>query len=308
MPLALFQLKLSNFSIDKENGILRGVRVMELGKLAVFAGPDGKPKSVAIKQKHIDALMSHAGNRAIPMHLTHDWTSAKEDKDTAEMTARIGALKSFRKDDEGNLIADAYFKEGQIRQDMMWAAEHNPEDNMLSAVFNYAPSDPDCTPTSFKAADLVPQGAATTALFSRINPNENTMDKTAFLEMLKDPDVIAAFAAIVPKPEATATLSSADVEKKISDGVTAALKEFKPILTAEQETALLTKAEASFTKSIGTNPGLRDLVDGRKADDEFEQAVQAQLSNGASDRGIAIRRVAADKPALYNAHMKKVNG
>ena len=46
---------------------------MEVGKLATFAGPDGKSKSVKITPAHIDALLSFAGNRAIPCHWTHEW-------------------------------------------------------------------------------------------------------------------------------------------------------------------------------------------------------------------------------------------
>ena len=42
-------------AIDAENGVIRGVKLMELGKVARFAGEDGKPKQVKITERHIDA-------------------------------------------------------------------------------------------------------------------------------------------------------------------------------------------------------------------------------------------------------------
>lgn len=171
-------------AIDAENGILRGVKLMELGKMAHFDSEDGQ-KSVQITSAHIDALLSHAGNRAIPIHETHEWFGAQDqpNADSVEMNARIGALKAFRKDAQGDLIADAYFKEGTKRTDIMWGAANNPEDNCFSVVFSYDKADPLCIPQNFRAGDLVPQGAATTALFKRTT---NTATMAISIDDLKE--------------------------------------------------------------------------------------------------------------------------
>lgn len=171
MPTACFQTKFSQSAIDAEKGILTGVKLMALGKLAQFAGEGDEVKKVTITRQHIEALLSHAGNRAVPIHLTHEWADSqgKPNADSIEMLARIGALKNLRKDNVGDLIADAYLKEGSIRNDILFGAEHNPEDNMFSVVFDYKKSDPECLPINFRAADIVPTGAAVTALFKH-NP------------------------------------------------------------------------------------------------------------------------------------------
>jgi len=197
---AFFRVSPSQAAIDAENGILKGVKLMEVGKLATFADDEGKPKSVTITDAHISALLAHAGNRAIPIHQTHEWFNAqgKENADSVELSARIGALKSFRKDENGDLIADAYFKAGKERDDIIWAAQHNPEDSMFSAVFNYAKNDPNCIPQNFRAADVVPCGAATTALFSADNTNNNkSMDISELIAALDDPKVKEALKAII---------------------------------------------------------------------------------------------------------------
>ena len=93
MPVARFQAKFAQSAIDADNGIIRGVKVMQNGALARFAGEDGKAKQVTISPAHIDALLSHAGNKAIPSHLSHDWFNSDADA----IHSRIGALKNFPK-------------------------------------------------------------------------------------------------------------------------------------------------------------------------------------------------------------------
>ena len=159
---------------------------MELGKVATFSGEEGKPKSVQITEAHIDALLAHAGNRALPIHETHEWFDAQgsANADSVERAARIGSLKAFRKDGEGNLIADAYLNLAKSEsQALLFGAEHNPEDNCFSVVFSYDKSDPLCIPQNFRAADIVPQGAATTALFSEADSTQTS--KTMTLDDIK---------------------------------------------------------------------------------------------------------------------------
>jgi hypothetical protein len=187
LATAILKTSSGQVSIDAEAGVIRGVKLMELGKLARFAGEDGMAKQVTITDAHISALLAHAGNRSIPIHLTHDWfdSQGKPNADTAEMNARIGAAKNIRRDESGNAIADAYFKEGASRNDILWGAQHNPEDNCFSVVFSYLKDDPQCIPQNFRAADLVPSGAATTALFSE-HQTEPDMTKEETLALLKE--------------------------------------------------------------------------------------------------------------------------
>ena len=194
----------ADVAIDADNQTLRGVKLMEVGVTATFKGADGKAKSVVITPEHISALLAHAGNRALPVHNTHEWFDAqdKENADSVERGARIGALSKFRKDDSGNLIADAVFKKGDAWDDVLFAATHNPEDTMFSAVFNYSPDDAKCLPLNFRCADVVPRGAATTALFSDSTSNSNTMDINELIEALKDEKVQAAVSAIIKSHKA----------------------------------------------------------------------------------------------------------
>lgn len=302
-PTAFFRVAYEQESIDKALGILRGVKLMELGKLAKFAGPDGKAKAITITAAHISALLGHAGNRAIPIHFTHDWFAAqgKEDADTVEMQARIGALKQIRKDTDGNLIADAYLKEGDTRTDIIFGAEHNPEDNCFSVVFSYDPEDKLCIPLNFRAGDIVPQGAATTALFSETKTNnEQPMDDKDFMAQLtaalSDATFKSALLAAM-QPEA-----KKDDEKK-EDAFDSA--KFKADLTAEFETkktALLaeveTKAQAAATALLGK--GGFSQASGTQAPD-VEAKLSAIMAAGAPNRGVAIMRFAHDKPEEYNA-------
>lgn len=242
--------------IDTENGILRGVKLMELGKVACFSGEDGSPKSVKITPAHIEALLSHAGNRAIPIHETHEWFDAQGEPnaDSVEMNARIGALKAFRKDGQGDLIADAYFKEGQKRNDIMWGAANNPEDNCFSVVFSYDKSDPQCIPQNFRAGDIVPAGAATTALFSEANPTPS-MDINELVEALKDDKVQAAVAAITKAHKADSAADDEASAKMESDaGVTDADKDSgddqKPALM--RSVARMSRALTRKTKELQT--------------------------------------------------------
>lgn len=196
---AFFRVSSSSATIDKDAGIIRGVKIAEVGKLATFAGPDGKPRSIKISAAWIDALLGHAGNRALPIHFTHEWHDAtgKPEADSVELNARVGALKSFRKDESGDAIADAYLYDTGKRTAILSSAEHNPEDLMFSAVFNYSPDDASAMPMNFRAADIVPCGAATTALFSEADTTSKTMDIQELIEALKDPKVQDAVTAII---------------------------------------------------------------------------------------------------------------
>lgn len=316
--VAFFHVAYGEEAIDKDAGILRGVKLMEIGKLASFGGPDGKSKSVTIADAHISALLGHAGNRAIPIHLTHDWhdSQGKPNADTIEMSARIGSLKTIRRDATGNLVADAYLKEGQTRSDILFGAEHNPEDTMFSVVFSYDPADANCLPLNFRCADIVPQGAATTALFSETQTTAKmalTLDDLK--ELLSTPEGAAYMGGILKahgkmKKDAAADAGDDGASDSSSDSApaatAAALKKFKDDLTAEFETkktALLaeveTKAQAAATALLGKG-GYTQSGGGGQADDA-EAKLAAYMAPGNISRGTAIMRFAHDKPEEYNA-------
>lgn len=307
--------------------------MMELGKVAVFAGPDGETKSVKVSPKYISALLGHAGNRSIPIHRTHEWFSrqGKENADSAELDARIGASKQFRRNELGNLVGDAVFKKGRDWDDAVFAARNNPEDLMFSVVFNYSPDDPECMPLNFRAADLVPCGAATTALFSADTQTQKTsMDIQELLTALDDPAVKAAVKAILkshtgpgeddpadtaPAAEMEAATGVTDADKKPEDDKKPAMlrafirtgrsiaRQTKDLAT--NETAILAKAkiqagaEATALLGSGKFPGTGTGTG--TGEDTVTAKLAGYIATGAKNKGVAIMRFAKDFPQEYNA-------
>jgi hypothetical protein len=259
LATAFFHASYGATGIEKEAGILRGVKIMEVGHVANFKGEDGSRKSVKITPAHIDALLAHAGNRALPIHETHEWFDAEGESnaDSVERSARIGSLKSFRRDASGHLIADAVLNlDKQPARDLLFGAEHNPEDNCFSAVFSYRKDDPQCMPINFRAADVVPSGAATTALFSEDTTN-TTMDDQEFLQKLEaalaSPTIHAAITAMVkatkPQKEDSVPDPTPDPEKDESDQSPALMAQFKKLL-ADERVAILADADLASKASV----------------------------------------------------------
>jgi len=302
---------------------------MEKGTIANFADNSGNKHTVTISDKHINALMSHAGNRSVPIHKTHEWLQAegKPNADSVEMDSRIGALKNFRKNNNGDLIADAYLKDGADRQDILWMAKNNPENTMFSAVYNFKSNDPDCLPTNFRAGDIVPDGASVTALFS--TTTTDPMDINELIEALKDPKVQAAVSAIIKSHKEDAADSDSDTaaaaEMESDAGVTEADKkkedDQKPALMraalrcnralvrqsksiAIDETALLAKAktagEAGATAVIGSGKFIKADASDPGAD-EYTAALSEYKKTAPSDT-VAAMRLLKDKPHLFEAH------
>jgi hypothetical protein len=316
MATALASLRHASFSQDSINGdVLLGVKIAELGKVACFSGPDGKPRYATITPAFVDALLSHAGSRSIPVHWTHDYKQGNGDA----LHAKVGKLKDIRKDSEGNPIADLHLAPGQYKETALWNAEHDPENMMLSPVFSYDPSDKDSTPLDFQAADLVECGAATTALFSAAQTQTQTQtkmtdeDKIEVAKMIADAIAAAnkpADAPVVPDTaEMEATAGVTDADKKPEDEKAPALMAAfarcnraikRQLETAKGEAVVL--AEAKFTAALGA--GKFTLPAAPAAKDEVEEAIAAQISAGAKDRSTAIFRLAKDKPEIYNSARK----
>ena len=260
MATAAFKLNtLSQERIDADLSVIYGVRLCEVGKVAKFNGPDGKPRTAEITAEHADAFLAHAGNRAIPVHWTHDYLS--DDKD--RLHAKVGALKNFRKDELGNPIADFFVSPSEYRDAILWNAKEDPENMMLSAVFSYDPKDPKALPMDFQAADLVECGAATTALFSETQTKPNTMtdeDKAEVAKMIADAIAAAmktdettdAEAEIATAAEADAGVTEAD-KKKEDENKPAALRAALRIARASHRltlAALAEKLEASKAETV----------------------------------------------------------
>ncbi len=257
--MATAALKLNTLSqerIDVEANVIFGVRLCEVGKVARFNGPDGKPREAEITEEHADAFLAHAGNRAIPVHWTHDYLS--DDKD--RLHAKVGALKNFRKDDAGNPIADFYVSPSEYREAILWNAKEDPENMMLSAVFSYDPKDPKALPMDFQAADLVECGAATTALFSEPQNTPNTMtdEELAKIAALIDEKIAAAMkpatdeAEMATAAEADAGVTEAD-KKPEDEGKPAAMRAALRIGRALQRltlAALAEKLDASKAETV----------------------------------------------------------
>lgn len=325
-----------NVVIDAGAGVIRGVKLMELGKLARFAGEDGKPKQVTITDEHISALLSHAGNRSIPIHLTHEWFDAQgnANADSIEMAARMGAAKNVRKDELGNAVADAYFKEGPERNGILWGAEHNPEDNCFSVVFNYLKDDPKCIPQNFRAADLVPRGAATTALFSDNQPDKTmaiTIDdlkaicetpegKEMLRGALKGHDKASAnaddeaSAAIEQDPALMSALNITDADKLETDKTLTARMRIAvqsgratarlAKSVADNKTALMAdfdlKIEAAKVAGVGKGALLAAKTEGSA--DLYTATLTTYKEASKGNEVLAIARMLKDKPELLGEY------
>lgn len=317
--IACFQALLSSGTIDAENGIITGVHVLENGKLATFEGPDGKVKSVTITSKHVNALLKHAGNRTLQVHLSHDWYGTEDG-----IKSQVARLKNHRVEN-GNLVADLYLAPGDYRDTALWNAQNDPGGMMLSAVFGYLPNDPECIPQDYKAADIVETGAGVTALFSahKTLHTAKLMEVADLVTLLADPAVKTAIKAIVDSHEDAAPAADEVAEMEDAAGVTpsddekkdtspsAMMKRFckaaivvaklaksKTIISDEQETALLTKAEASFVKKIGSGKIQLNLSADKDTQDG-EAYITAQLAADCPNRATAIARMSKDKPEVY---------
>ncbi len=307
---AFFHASYGQPSIDKEAGILRGVKLMELGKVATFSGPDNKPVSVKITDAHISALLGHAGNRALPIHETHEWFDAEgtPTADSVERAARIGALKAFRKDESGNLIADALLNlDKQPARDLLFGAENNPEDNCFSVVFSYDKNDPQCIPMNFRAGDVVPRGAATTALFSEAETKPKSMDISELITMLDDPKAKDAIKAIVKSHKDAEDADGAEAD---TAAMSAAVKTEVEKQLAETKTALLAEVKlqvgAEATALLGQS-GLPASRAGEKKEDDYTALLADYAKTTGGNTVKAAARLIKDRPELlpqYEIHTR----
>lgn len=322
---ARFQIALAQNAIDADAGVIRGVKVMEVSRVATFAGEDGKPKQATITGKHIAALLAHAGNRAIPSHWSHDWFDSKADP----INFRVGMLKNFSTDSDGNLVGDLHLAPGKHRKTALWTAANAPENVAMSPVFDYDKSDKTCLPLNFQACDIVAKGAATTALLADATEPNKSMDVNELITALQDPAVLAAIKAIVKSVEAAqpddtdATAMEADAgvtdeDKKDTDSGSPALMSAVRINRATarkiksvafDKTALMAEikviTEAAVAGKVGSKAFLSQFKEEVNGGGQLPfVALMSQHETVCKDRGKAILRAKADNPTAYNAWEK----
>jgi hypothetical protein len=285
--------------IDRDAGIIYGVKIAELGKVACFKGPDGKPRYATITDKHASAFLAHAGNRSIPVHWTHDYRSGESDN----LHAMVGCLKAFRLDESGNPVADLHVAPSDKRDLIFWNAMENRENMMLSPVYGYDPRDSNSIPLSFDAADLVQRGAATVALFSEYDAQQKTnMDKQEFLSLLADPEVKAALCAASAGAAPDQAAIAAEIDKRVATAATNAVT----AAMATAEASLLTRAEAALTAKIGAgNQALLNAGKPPTNDETPESFITAEMASmDVPRRDVAITIMATKKPSLYAKYVE----
>ncbi len=327
-------LRISLGSVDETNGIVTGCKLADVGALAVFAGKDGKPTELRITPALVNDILGFANQAGrLDAYWTHDRLS---DETRDPLHDSIGVWRNFRKDEQGNPIADLHLEPSDHKERVLWKAKNDPTGIMTSLVFGYRGGKEDARATSLESGDLVRYGAATKALLSAYPDNlsdNQPMDINELLSLLDDPaacDKILAMVKAAQKGHASADMEDADVDAAMSAaGVTDADK--KPedasktkvtrailtlaratqrqlsAITTDRKTLLdeaATKAEANFTAKLGKG-GTFVPSEVKTENDAFEAAVQSQITAGAPNRARAIFRVQKDKPDLYAKWAKR---
>lgn len=291
MPRATLQSQLGNLVV--KDRVALGLKVMENNRDVTYRDSEGKAVSFRTNDGLIDGLIQHAGNRAIPAHLTHEWTKGEKDP----LTFRVGAFKNFRKDDSGALLADFHAMPGVDGDKMLWLAETDPENAALSTVFDYNRiKSGDVTyayPLSFDSADFVAKGASCARL-ADFKPTDTDMTEEQINKLVED-RVTAKLATFTPKaPEGFITKEDSD------KAITAALAAYKPELTEAQLAEINTKAEAAVIAKLGSGPMKVQLGDSVRSDKYT--ATLAKFKETHTNPGAAIRAMLTMHPELHAEH------
>lgn len=308
MPSAILRESVASRSnVDMEKGIVTGCRLAEVGKMATFAGLDGKATSIKITPALVDSLLVLCSeDNRLSAHWTHDWTMGAQDA----IVSRVATWRNFRKDGEGNLIADAFTWPGEHRDAILHAAENDPDGMMVSMVFDYTGGENNPIAQSVAAADFVAKGAATTALCSAVlsaltknktakmadpvvDPNAPPADKTAPVAPFT-PEQVDAINQMIQ-----AALNPPQMDDASAPAMFAAIRKEVAARFGESETKIATLAQAAVVRQIGGTAVLENLSrQSVVTANPLETAVTAQLAAGAPTRGVAIARALRDKPEL----------
>jgi hypothetical protein len=220
-------LQASLKSTEKVDGdTIFGCQLARLGKLARFANPHtGKTEELLCTPKLVDSLLALCSeDQRLSAHWTHKWIEGNEGIDS-----RVATWRNFRKDDGGNLVADAFLWPTPHKAAILHAALNDPQGIMVSMVFNYEGGKNDAVATGVMAGDFVGKGAMTTALLAALSADDSTstsqpMDDiiTQLAEACKDPHKLAAFKALMKSVESASAEAEAPVEDAVMEDTEAA--------------------------------------------------------------------------------------
>ena len=326
-------LQASLKSTEKVDGdTIFGCQLARLGKLARFANPHtGKTEELLCTPKLVDSLLALCSeDQRLSAHWTHKWIEGNEGIDS-----RVATWRNFRKDDGGNLVADAFLWPTPHKEAILHAALNDPQGIMVSMVFNYEGGKNDAVATGVMAGDFVGKGAMTTALLAALSADDSTSTSNTMepitLEQLKallaTPEGKAMLqgcldghtkagddAAAMEDTEAAATMENAagvadgdksDADKDKPAVLRAVLNSIRAIKrqigenqdTVSEKAAVL--AEAKFTKAIGTGK-FQIAAPAEKPELPFVAVLKKHLGTGVT-RPLAIMRAKNDaKPGDYN--------
>ena len=321
MPAAIIgeALDSPSMQVDRAEGIVRGCRLAEVNRLAIFAGLDGQPKELFVTPGLIDGLLALCQERKrLSGHWTHDWAHGNQDA----LLSRVSWWDNFRVEN-GNLLGDAHLYPGDHKERVMYAAEHDPEGMMVSMVFRYEGTPENPRAVDVRAADFVAKGACTTALctavLSALNKNQTalmpddptdtdtgnatagtddapasnfTPEQLAELDSwltgkLTDMGLISAPpAAGGDAPIPPALMSALNV------GITGLLKDNKQI-------AVL--AEAAAARKVGSGPARNSVGNPAKPVEKnpLKLAIMGEREKGAKNDTVAMARALNKNPELY---------
>jgi hypothetical protein len=315
-----------------EGDTIFGCQLARLGKLARFANPEtGKTEELLCTPKLVDSLLALCSeDNRLSAHWTHKWIDGNEGIDS-----RVATWRNFRKDEGGNLVADAFLWPTPHKEAILHAALNDPTGIMVSMVFNYEGGRDDAKATGVMAGDFVGKGAMTTALLAALsavtdsNPNQKTnMTVEELVTMLADPAVKTALksmidshaepdgdeavmedtesAAVMEKDAGVTDADKSEADKDKPAVLRAALNSIRALKRqlGENQDAVSEKAavlaEAKFTKAIGTGK-FKFAAPAETTVLPFVAVLKKHLDTGAK-RPIAILRAKADaKSADYNA-------
>lgn len=286
---AILQSPLTKLVVNRESRIVEGVKLLENNRDVTYKGADGKAVSFRTNPALLSGLIGHAGNRAIPSHLSHEWSEGKREA----LFDRVGCIKNCRLSDAGDLIGDFHAMSGEKGDSVLWLAENDPEHCALSCIFDYNAIKTEgvtyAYPLSFESADVVARGAGVTAFLSK--PTDTDMTKEE-IQALIDDGVAAKLKDF--KPEGYIT------EAEAGERIKAALSAFKTdSLKIDDKTKaeIVAEAEAALVAKLGGGPLLLNLKKEGEATDNFK-AKLAKYRETSKDDGTAIARLLRDHPEL----------
>lgn len=294
MALAALRIAIDNSPVDAENGVISGCILAQSNRLATFSGPDGNPVEVMVTPALIDSLLNLASVQArLDAYWTHDRLNP-ENSAKDPIHDSVGVWSNFRKNENGDLVADISLEPSGHRERILWKAQNDKRGIMTSLVFNYQGGRNDAVATQIISGDFVRFGAATTALLSAHKPNTMTPDeiKTIACEAAK-----AALAEhIESTKESTAALSKANEEIVALKTQIAKLSEDSEANTKKIIESEIVAAEARFTAIVGQSGPVNHAAKEAK---DFDSLITAQLSAGAVNQGRAIAAAAKINPEAY---------